>query len=320
MHRVGTSTFTPHVIASAEALIRIGRLLKKIKPDLLHAHYVTGYGFWGALTQFNPFVVTAWGSDILIDPKRLWYRLRVKHALSCADLVTCDGQQVADRMAMLGCERGKIRLIPFGVDTERFAPNARDNQLKTELGFPSESLLVISTRNLLELYDIETQLRAIRLVLRTFPQTRFIIVGEGKQRAYLEALTHSLEIEQAVRFLGWIPNIELPRYFASSDVYVSTALSDAGIATSTAEAMASGVPVVVTDVADNRDWIKEAEGGFLISPQNPVQLAERICLLLRDPALRLAYGAVNRKIIQERDEYRTQMQTVDDLYAELLST
>lgn len=319
LHQLRPLNHVPRAVVFAGLMMQIRKFLKRIEPDLLHAHYASSYGFWGALTRVHPFVFTAWGTDVLIDPTRSKFKKwKVRYVLKRADLVTSDARHVIDRLVQLGCDEQKIRLVCFGVDTERFRPDARDENLKSELGLPSESSLIISTRNLDPGYDVESLIRAVPLVLENVPQTRFLVFGDGEQRSYLVELARSLGVENAVRFLGFIPNLEIPRYFASVDAYVSTALSDAGIAGSTAEAMASGLPVVITDVADNRNWIKDGEGGFLVPPSDPPLLAERITYLLQDQTVRRSFGAVNRKVIQERNEYRTQMELMERLYEELL--
>jgi glycosyltransferase involved in cell wall biosynthesis len=178
--------------------------------------------------------------------------LKVRLALSKADFITCDTQHLANQMIHLGASKSKIGLVCFGVDTQKFAAEGRDPYLKRRLQLPEDSLLVISLRGLTEGYDVETLVRAAPAVLHEVPQARFVIAGNGSQRSYLEHLADSLGVAYSMRFVGMIPNDNLPRYLASVDVYVSTSLSDAGIAASTAEAMACQLPVIVTDVVENR--------------------------------------------------------------------
>lgn len=300
-------------------MIQIRRLIKRVRPDVLHAHYTLTYGFWGALSMFHPFVLTAWGSDILIKPgdSRL-SKYKTKFSLSRADVITCDAVHLLNRMVDLGAEKQKIRIVYFGVDTERFSPNKRDDNFKAELGVEKDSPTVISLRNLNPLYDVESFVMATPSILTAMPHARFIIAGDGEQRNHLRNLAERLGVADKIKFVGLIPNDELPRYLASSDVYVSTSLSDAGISASTAEAMACQLPVVITDVAENRNWVKEGEGGFIVPPKNPKALAERIIYLLRDKMVRSRFGVINRKTICERNDYSKQMREMEQVYDELL--
>jgi glycosyltransferase involved in cell wall biosynthesis len=102
------------------------------------------------------------------------------------------------------------------------------------------------------------------------------------------------------------------------DVYVSTSLSDAGIAASTAEAMACGLPVIVTDVADNRDWVEDGDNGFVIPVKSPKLLAEKIIYLLKNENIRKKFGKSGRKIIEERNNYYKEMEKMENIYEKLM--
>ena len=92
---------------------RLRSLLKKIQPDLLHAHYAGRYGLFGTLTGFRPFIITAWGSDVLIAGKSLLTKPLVKLTLRRADLVTCDAEHMRQAIIRLGVPEPKIRIIYF---------------------------------------------------------------------------------------------------------------------------------------------------------------------------------------------------------------
>jgi glycosyltransferase involved in cell wall biosynthesis len=300
--------------------IQIRRIINRIKPDIQHAHVVPDYGFWAAVCGFHPLVVTAWGSDILVRPeKSKLTKWMVKFALKKADLITCDAEHLADRMIKLGADKEKIKLIYFGVDTEKFNPKQRDARFKEKLQLKFSSPTIISLRNLSPIYDVESLVKAVPLVLRDVPDAKFIIAGDGEQRSYLENLTTSLGISGSVKFAGLIPNDELPRYLTSADIYVSTSLSDGGLAASTAEAMACELPVVITDFGNNRDWVKDGEGGFIIPTKNPAILAKKIVYLLQNQDVRRRFGKVNRGVIEERNNYEKEMKLMEDIYFQLIN-
>jgi len=101
------------------------------------------------------------------------------------------------------------------------------------------------------------------------------------------------------------------------DVYVSTSLSDAGIAASTAEAMACGLPVVITDSGENARWIEPGRNGFLVPLSEPGALAEKLLRLIDDPELRSRLGAAGRATIQERNDYQVEMAKMETLYQQI---
>ena len=298
-------------------LMNIRMLVRKINPDILHAHFISGVAFFGALSGFRPFVVSAWGSDILIGAKRS--RLRrfiVKYVLKKADLITCDAEHMREAMRRLGATPKKISIVNFGVDTRKFSPKRRSEKLRKKLGIHN-SPTVISLRNLEPLYDVETFIKSIPMVLKEVPETKFVIAGRGSEEMRLKKLAKSLDVSDSISFVGWIPHDKLPRYLASADVYVSTSLSEGGISVSTLEAMACELAPVVTEVGDNTKWIKNGENGFVVAPSDLDELAEKIIYLLKRETIRKEFGKKNRRIVKERAEYENEMTKMENLYNEL---
>jgi glycosyltransferase involved in cell wall biosynthesis len=287
----------------------------------VHAHYVTNYGLFGALCNFRPFVITAWGSDVLIVPEaRLISTIKLlvaRYTLKKADAATCDASHMKEAMVKLGISAEKVNIIFFGIDTRKFTLGEKNETLRAELGV-SDSPTVISLRNLEPVYDVETLIKSAPLVAKEIPKTKFLIAGKGSEEKKLRELAKSLGVLDSVEFIGFIQNDRLPEYLNSIDVYVSTALSDAGIAASTAEAMACGLPVIVTDVADNRMWVKDGVNGFIVPVKDPEALAQRIIDLLKNEGIRGRFGNINRKIIEERNDYYKEMAKMEDIYRELV--
>lgn len=317
VHRI---LFPPHYIARYGALLEIARLIKKIRPDIVHAHYISHFGIlaglYGWLSGFKPIVLTAWGSDVLIDPKgfKKWL---VKYALKKADCVTCDAEHMIEELIGFGTDPKKIEHIYFGTDIQKFNPRQKSEKLGEKLGVLN-SPTIISIRTLKPIYDVGSLITAIPLVLKEVPETKFVIAGRGSQEAELKQLAKSLGVSDSIRFVGFIPNAELPKYLASSNIYVSTSLSDAGIAASTAEAMACGLPVVITDFGDNRNWVEDNVNGFIVPLKDPKALAEKIIYLLKNEGLRMKFGMRNRKIIEDRNNYYKEMEKMENLYIDLV--
>jgi glycosyltransferase involved in cell wall biosynthesis len=292
------------------------RILREVKPDLLHIHYLGRNGIVGSWSGFRPLVLTGWGSDVLFAGRGLLKAPWVKRVLKMGDLLTCDANHMKEAMVRLGAKREKIHIINFGIDTKRFTPLGQDENLRKEW-FHDGGPVVISLRNFEPVYDVGTLIRSVPLVLKEVPDAKFVLVGTGSQEAELKALTESLGLSKSVRFLGRIPNADLSRYLCSADVYVSTSTSDGGLASSTAEAMACTLPVVISNTADNRDWVRDGEDGFLFPAGDPQALAEKLIPLLKDEALRKRFGARGREIIRERDDYFSEMEKMNRLYETL---
>jgi len=301
------------------AAAKVRRMTRELEPDILHVHSAGSYGLIGAMARFHPTVLTAWGSDILIDGRSASKRLVVKFVLKSADLITCDATHMQEAMISLGADPRKIRRINFGVDVNTFCPGSPDEVLRATLGL-GDRPTVISTRNLEPVYDLATLIRAIPAVVARVPQAAFVIAGEGSAAKELGSLANRLGVTESIRFVGRIPNSGLPTYLRSADVYVSTALSDAGIAASTAEAMATELPVVVTGTGENAQWIKEGEQGFVVSAGDSGALAQRISDLLTNPVLGLAMGAAGRAVVVAHNNYDTEMHRMEELYVRIATS
>lgn len=313
-----TSFRYPLLLRYLYDIIKVRRLIKEIKPDVLHVHYAVGYGLLGALSGFHPFILSVWGSDVLVAPRQSKiYKLTVELAIRRADVIHCDADHIIAPLIKLGAKPEKIKLIHFGVDTQKFRPIQEKGKLQRELGI-FDSPTVISSRSLEPIYDIETLINSIPLVLKEIPEVKFLVVGGGSQEAKLKEQAKSLGISQSVKFTGRIPNDKLPEYLNSADIYVSTSLSDAGLASSTAEAMACGLPVIITDFGDNKKWVEDGTNGFLTPLKNPQVLASKIIQLIRNKEIRDKFGQINRRIIEERNDWQKEMRKIEELYEVLM--
>ncbi len=316
--------FGPHIrivnylINSVPMLLQFKRLIKSINPDIIHAHFIMETTLLGAASGFHPFVVTPWGSDVLIAPRRsMMSRWIVKYVLKRADLITYGGEHMGKILVKLGADPKKISLVYFGVDIQKFKPGQKDESLRGELGI-LDSPTIISLRCLKPIYDVESLINAVPLVLKEVPTAKFLILGGGSQETRLKELSKSLGVSDSVKFVGWVPEDELRRYLDLADIYVSTSLSDAGLAVSTAEAMAYGLPVIITDFGDNRKWVQDGVNGFIIPLRAPEALASKIIRLLKDEEARRRFGSMNREIIMERNNWEKEMGKMAKLYEELI--
>jgi len=310
----------PRLLKRFIALARMFPLLRRLRPDIIHVHYLSHFGLLAAIystiSGFGGIVLTPWGSDVLLVGRLR--RLLVKYLMKKAALITCDAEHIKKASFVLRGNPNGITLIFFGTDVEKFNPGRANVDLRSQLGTLGWPC-VISSRNLEPLYDVQSLIAAAPLVLEEHPETRFAIAGTGSQEAELKELSIGLGVSNSVLFLGRVPNDQLAGYFASADVYVSTSLSDAGLAASTAEAMACGLPVVITDFGDNGKWVQDGRNGFIIPLKDSGSLAQRILELVGDPPLRKRFGKVNRKIIEHRNNYYREMDRMGRLYEQMIS-
>ena len=316
---IPSSMLAARILSVIPMIIKLKTLLKNIAPDIIHAHSACGYAWMAMLSGFHPFVVTPWGGDVLIDIRNSKIeKFFTTLALKKADLITCDGENTKETMINLGIFSGKIKFITFGVDIQKFKPSLNNGNFRKQL-FPSNSKIVISTRFLTPIHDVEAFIKAIPAVLQEALNVKFVIIGNGPQMGHLMNLAKSLGIFNAIKFAGTVSEEEISLYLRSADIYVSTSLSESGLAGSTAEAMACELPVINTDTGDIGLWIKDGKGGFIIPTKNPEILAGKIIYLLKHENERMKFGKINRKIIEEKNNYYKEMAKMENIYKELIS-
>jgi glycosyltransferase involved in cell wall biosynthesis len=270
-----------------------------------------------ALSGFKPVILSAWGSDVLIEPKESRFaKFKVQRAIKGAEMFHCDGIKTFQALEDYGAHAENIHKVGFGINHERASPDARTDEMKEKYGFSGHPV-IISLRSLAPVYDVGTLVKAIPYVLDEHIDARFVIIGGGPQELMLKNLAENLKITDQVKFTGLVPFQDIPRLLASSDIYVSTSLSDAGLAASTGEAMACELPVVITDDPDNRDWITDGHNGFIIPIKSPEILAKKINILLDDEELQKKFGKLNRSIILERNDYNLEMSKMEKIYQQM---
>ncbi|MFX1249881.1 MAG: glycosyltransferase family 4 protein [Promethearchaeota archaeon] len=244
-------------------------LVRKIKPDIIHSHYTTFYGFIAAISRYKPHILSVYGSDLYKAHGIFNFLNRI--ALLSAFPITYDSMNLGKEIEkVIGMDKKKKRavLLPFGVNTHIF--------MKNEINKTPDRFKVISTRHLEEIYDVKTLIYAIPEIVKAFPEIDFIVIGNGSQKQKLEDITKDLGVEGNVHFLGrFSEQKDFIQQFVSANIYVSTSLSDS-TSVSLLEAISSCLVPVITDLPDNLEWIHPEINGFIFEPKNPVDLTTKI--------------------------------------------
>lgn len=167
-----------------------------------------------------------------------------------------------------------VTVVPNIVDLKRFSPRPKK-------GDDSPHLIV--TRNLEPIYDVATAIRAFHIVSQEFAAARLSIAGSGLEEQNLKALADSLGIAGAVTFLGQLDNERMGALYASADLTVNSSLVD-NMPVSILESLASGVPVVSTNIGGIPYLVEHEKTAMLVAPGDPQKIAQAILTLLRDPA------------------------------------
>lgn len=289
--------------------LKIRSLIKKIEPDIVHAHFITQYGFCGAFSGFHPLVMSAWGDDVLVNPvESRVFKLMVKYALGKADVIYAVSGDIAGKIvSKFGISGDVVKIVPFGVDIELL-----QSTIRVEKTADSKTI-IFSNRSFLKVYNIETLINAIPIVLEKNKNIHFVIQGSGPLEKSLKELASDLNVNDYVTFMGWSEYHEMLKHLRDCDIYVSTALSD-GTPVSVLEAMACGKACIATDVGGVHEWIKDGVNGCLIPPQQPRVLAEKILQLSKNPAKREMLGKEAHHVVAEKGDWQKIMKRVLEDY------
>jgi glycosyltransferase involved in cell wall biosynthesis len=291
----------------------LARVAAKLKPDLVHAHYLAEYGWMAAREKLRPLICSAWGSDVFAA--RGVARSRSRRALDASALVLADSAELVRATRALATRDVPIELLRWGLDLESFAPGEPEEARKT-LGLSPNGPVVASVRGLSRIYNPELLLQAFAEVYERRPDVRLLL--KHPQTSLPEALRATIEqlgIAEAVTVLGNVPVERLPDVYRAADVVVSIPSSDSS-PRSVWEALACGRPVVVSDLP----WAREelAPGGqALLAPLAVEAVAKAILLVLDDGDLAGRLGAAGRALaVDELDPARS-VARIDALYRQV---
>jgi teichuronic acid biosynthesis glycosyltransferase TuaC len=253
-------------------------LKRSVGPFVLHAHCAYPDAVGAAILARLlgvPLVVTAHGSDVNVVARNPLLRPQIRWALRSARSVIAVSRALADRVAaLIGGSRERIACVPCaGFSPRMFRPCPRA-PLRVALQWPGEAWTVVFVGQLVRVKGIDVLLRAwAGLSGRSGPaERRLVLIGEGPERARLEALADELGVRAQVSFLGVLPQQAVADRVAAADVLCLPSHSE-GSPNVVVEALASGVPVVATRVGGVPELVRDGVNGLLVPPADAAQLA-----------------------------------------------
>lgn len=293
-------------------------ILRKIKPDIVHLH-AQHYLSAAIILSNIPFILTSWGVEVLNLPQanflfKGWAKITAKKA----NMITVDAKLLKDIWVKNGIPADKIKIIPFGVDTNLFNSDIDGTIVRKKLEIDHNDTVVIVTRPFYNHhYNVECLIRAAPTVLKNHSNAKFIIKGRGPLEDYLKSLAKKLNVSEHIRFVGLVPYKEMGQYLSAANIYVSTCFRDT-TSVSLLEAMACGLPPVVADTAGNREWIKNGVNGLLFQPRNHKQLAEKIIQLIENQQLRESFEKRCLEIVKQKASWEKNVEQMEAIYASIL--
>jgi phosphatidylinositol alpha-1,6-mannosyltransferase len=299
------------------------RLVRKEKPALIHAHWTIPQGIIALiLKKFLdlPVLVTPHAADVFTKSKIM--KLLNQYVAKKADYLTFTSQAAEKTIRK---EKAVPRKLVFwGINTRKFRPfpKERKRKNKNNLGFAAQKIILFVGR-LAEKKGVSYLIKAMPAVLRTFKNSRLLIIGFGPKERPLKKLVYGLKLEKKVNFLGKIANDKLANYYNLADVFVTPSIrakegDQEGLPNVILEAMASATAIISTDTGGISDLIKHKKTGLLVNQKSSKELAGAIVSLLKNKKLREKLAKNARKHVETNFDWEIIARKFKKIYNQIL--
>jgi len=291
-------------------LTDLKRVLQQVKPDLVQAGPLQTAALLVASTGYQPLVSMSWGYDLLIDDdKNPFYRWATSYVLSRSSAMLGDCDTVRKSALAYGMPNERIVTFPWGIDLQQFSPADKRSE--------QETFTLLSTRSWEPLYGVDILAQAFVLAARHEPSLRLIMLGNGCMKDRIMQIFHNTGLLNRVEFPGQIAQADLPAFYHRADLYICASHSD-GTSISLLEAMASGCPVLVSDIPGNREWVTENVQGWLF-PDGDAQAMSRGILNAFDNRQKLVeMGKEARYLAEQRADWNKNFPELFKVYQMVL--
>jgi len=287
-------------------------LSHKLRIDVINAHWAMPCGLIAVLTRVfhrKPIVITLYGAELfpLLKSNTILSKLAkflLKYTINSAEKVVGISDKTCE-IAKIISKREDIQILPDGIDTEFFNPKVPEEIRARILGDEKGKILICSSGRMVERKGFRYLIEALPYILKKCPNVVLALGGDGPERKRLETLARKLGIEEKVKFLGFIPDEDFPKFLKACDVFILPSIVDSkgdteGSATILLEAMACETPVVGTNVGGIPYAIKDGVGGFLVPQKNPKAIADAVLKLIENPQLMRKLGKEGRRYVEKK--------------------
>jgi glycosyltransferase involved in cell wall biosynthesis len=297
-------------------LMHLFLICRREKIDLIHSHLFRANvlsRIAGGLLVGTPFIISS--IHILEEEKK--YHLWLEHLTSpLADKIIAVGEEVKKFMIEKAkIPTDKLLTIHNGIEINHLKKEISTQKLQKELKLKPETKIITTVGRLACQKGHIYLLQALKLVLEKEREVNLLVVGEGPLRKFLEEISREMGVREKVSFLGVRENIE--EILALTDIFVSASLWE-GLPLSVMEAMASGRPVIVTDIASHRELVEDRVTGLLVPVKNPFALAKAIKELLGHEERRREMGEAGRQKVEKNFSLQKMVEKTERLYQDLL--
>jgi glycosyltransferase involved in cell wall biosynthesis len=287
------------------------RVLQNIQPHVVHAGPIQTCAFLAVLSGYRPVLTMSWGFDLMQDAERnAWYRFVTRYTLKRSTLFTSDARVTRSRAVHYGMREDRTMMFPWGVDLQHFAPGASRQMIgrtrthrNARPGSPKTDFTILCNRSWEPRYGVDVLARAFVRAAPRNPRLRLILMGAGSQGPALRNILGNAGLRRRVRFVDTVAPPLLPRWYRAASLFVSPSHVD-GSSVSLMEAMACGRPVLVSDIAANKEWVKHGRNGWIFRDGDDRALATAMLALAKDPVRLQRAGKRARSTAERRANWK----------------
>ena len=297
------------------------RVARRHQATVLHAHWVIPGGVVAAAAAGSlPFVISLHGSDVYLAERHPLARRAARFAFRRADRVTACSADLRERAAAVGADAARVEVVPYGVDVQRFAPNA-DARRRTRArhGLAETDPVVFAVGRLVRKKGFEYLVDAVSALATHWTSLRLILAGTGDLDEELRARAAGGGIADRVTWLGAIPQGEVADWLAAADIAAVPSVRDDagnvdGLPNTLLEALATGTPVVATHAGGIGAVAVDRKTALVVPERDPGALADAIAELLSDAGLRTAIGDAARERMQREHTWERVAERFETTY------
>jgi glycosyltransferase involved in cell wall biosynthesis len=293
--------------AMPRLMVDFQRLAKNIKPDLVHAGPIQTCGLIATLAGTWPRLIMSWGFDLMQDAERNgWWRWATRLVLRRATYFTSDCETTRRKAIQYGMNPDRTVIFPWGVDLDHFSPS------KIQRG-PLTGFTLLCNRSWEPRYGVDVLARAFVIACRKNPELHLLLLGGGSQSALIHRIFESGGIGDEVIFAGQVSQADLPHYYQTADLYISPSHVD-GSSVSLMEALACGLPCLVSDIPANKEWVTDGLNGWLFPDGDADALAAKILATLGTRESLAEIGVAARRVAEEKADWKTNFHKLLETY------
>jgi len=294
------------------------RLTKVIQPDLIHAGPIQNCAFIATLSGFRPILAMSWGYDLVMDAdKSAWMRWVTRYTLKRSAFFVSDANVSRDKAIAFGMKPERTVIFPWGTDIEYFVPKQEARGKKT--ASPNrKSITLFCSRTWESIYGVDMLAKAFVKVGASDPNIDLILLGGGSQGAKIRQILMNGGVMERVHFGGHVAQADLPRWYHMADLYISPSHVD-GSSVTLMEALASGLPCLVSDIAGNREWIEDGVNGWLFRDGDVDDLAEKILNAIKNHKSFKKISEAARRTAEQKADWKKNFGKLLEVYEKVLS-